>query len=83
MQTFLVGLEKINTPEDIEKGAISYKSAKNILVQCEDESHVDNEIEKFKAKDPKYRDFKCVNVQDWDALQQAQTMANIQWILNR
>jgi len=81
MKTFLIRLERYSTLEEVECGAW-YKKAKNILVQCKDEGCVDSEIKKFKTKEPEHKDYKCVDIQDWDALGQAQTMANMQWILN-
>ncbi len=82
MRTFLINLERYCTKEEIENGAY-YKKQKPILVQCESVDGVEKEIDIFKEKNPEFKDAKVINTQDWLEIQQAQAMANIQWIMER
>ena len=76
MRTFLVRIEKHHTIEDFKNGVPGSKTAKHVMVKCDKESDVESVLIKDEG-------FEIASIEDWDALQQAQMMLNVQWILNR
>jgi len=71
---WLVRLKRQNTIEDINNGTKGRFSIKHIIIDCD---------KKDIGKKVKEDDFKIDNFQDWDLLQQVQTMESIKWICSK